>query len=210
MGAAYGYIRVSSKDQHEHRQLDELLAYGIRRDHIYMDKLSGKNFNRPAYQYLIHQLLRPGDLVVAKSIDRLGRNYKEILNEWQLITKEIGADIKILDMPLLDTSTQKDLMGTFISDLVLQLLSFIAENERESIRQRQREGIMQAQKRGVKFGRPKVPYPEGFEKVYSQWKNKEITPKEAFSRTNLPDYLFYKRARRYEKEHSSLSPSDHS
>jgi len=200
MGTTYGYIRVSSRDQHEHRQLNELLEYGIPRDHIYMDKLSGKNFNRPAYQYLVHHLLKPGDLMIAKSIDRLGRNYKEILDEWKLITTEIGADIKILDMPLLDTSTRKDLMGTFISDLVLQLLSFIAENERETIRQRQREGIASAQKRGVKFGRPRTPYPEGFETVYRQWKKKEITPKEAFARTNLPDYLFYKRVRRYEQE----------
>lgn len=200
MGTTYGYIRVSSRDQHEHRQLSELLECGIRRDHIYMDKQSGKNFNRPAYQHLVHHLLKPGDLLIAKSIDRLGRNYKEILDEWKLITSEIGADIKILDMPLLDTSIRKDLMGTFISDLVLQLLSFIAENERESIRQRQREGIASAQKRGVKFGRPKVPYPDNFETIYHQWKTKEITPQEAFSKTNLPDYLFYKRVRRYEQE----------
>ncbi|MEG0227898.1 MAG: recombinase family protein [Lachnospiraceae bacterium] len=140
----YGYMRVSSKDQHEHRQLNELLDYGIPREQIYMDKLSGKNFNRPAYQHLIYQILKPHDLLVVKSIDRLGRNYKEIINEWKVITNELNADIKILDMPLLDTSVHRDLIGTLISDIVLQLLSFIAENERETIRQK--EGIAAAKK----------------------------------------------------------------
>lgn len=196
----YGYMRVSSKDQHEHRQLHELMGYGIPKEHIYMDKLSGKDFNRPSYQHLVYEVLSPGDLLVVKSIDRLGRNYKEIIREWQTITTDIQADIKILDMPLLDTSNHKDLIGTLISDIVLQLLSFIAENERETIRQRQKEGIAAARRRGVKFGRPKVPYPDDFEQIYEQWRKKEITPKEAFQKTNLPDYLFYKRVRRYESE----------
>ena len=200
MGNTYGYMRVSSRDQHEHRQLNELLEYGIPREQIHMDKLSGKNFDRPAYQHLVYQTLSPGDLLVVKSIDRLGRNYKEIIREWQTITTELKADIKILDMPLLDTSCHKDLIGTLISDIVLQLLSFIAENERETIRQRQREGIAAAKKRGVKFGRPRSPYPENFHAIYNQWKQKEITPKEAFQKANLPDYLFYKRVRRYEAE----------
>ena len=196
----YGYMRVSSKDQHEHRQLNELLDFGIPHECIYMDKLSGKNFNRPSYQHLVYKVMSPGDLLVVKSIDRLGRNYKEIINEWQIITNKLKADIKILDMPLLDTSNHKDLIGTLISDIVLQLLSFIAENERETIRQRQREGIDAAKLRGVKFGRPRVPYPDNFDKVYHQWRTKEITPQEAFQRTNLPDYLFYKRVKRYESE----------
>lgn len=196
----YGYMRVSSRDQNEHRQLHELLQFGIRSQHIHMDKLSGKDFNRPSYQRLVYQLLKPGDLLVVKSIDRLGRNYKEILHEWQTITTEIGADIKILDMPLLDTSANKDLIGTLISDIVLQLLSFIAENERNTIRQRQREGIEAAKRRGVKFGRPNTPYPENFDNIYRLWKAKEISPQEAFNRAKLPDYLFYKRAHRYEHE----------
>ena len=196
----YGYMRVSSKDQHEHRQLHELLNYGIPGHCIFMDKLSGKDFNRPAYRHLVYEVLSPGDLLVVKSIDRLGRNYKEIIREWQRITGEIKADIKILDMPLRDTSNHKDLIGTLISDIVLQLLSFIAENERENIRQRQKEGIAAAKRRGVKFGRPKVPYPDNFDIIYEQWRKKEITPKEAFQKANLPDYLFYKRVKRYETE----------
>ncbi|MEG1741983.1 MAG: recombinase family protein [Acetivibrio sp.] len=202
----YGYMRVSSKDQHEHRQLNELLDYGIPREQIYMDKLSGKDFNRPAYQHLIYQILKPHDLLVVKSIDRLGRNYKEIINEWKVITNELNADIKILDMPLLDTSVHRDLIGTLISDIVLQLLSFIAENERETIRQRQKEGIAAAKKRGVKFGRPPIPYPSNFEIIYTQWRNKEITPQEAFQKTKLPDYLFYKRVKRYEWEKNHHHP----
>lgn len=196
----YGYMRVSSKDQHEHRQLHELLNFGVPRHCIFMDKLSGKDFNRPSYRRLVYEVLSPGDLLVVKSIDRLGRNYKEIIREWQRITGEIKADIKILDMPLLDTSNHKDLIGTLISDIVLQLLSFIAENERENIRQRQKEGIAAAKRRGVKFGRPKVPYPDNFDVIYEQWRKKEITPKEAFQKANLPDYLFYKRVKRYESE----------
>lgn len=204
----YGYMRVSSKDQHEHRQLHELLKNGIPREQIYMDKLSGKDFNRPSYQHLVYNILSPGDLLVVKSIDRLGRNYKEIIREWQTITTEVQADIKILDMPLLDTSNHKDLIGTLISDIVLQLLSFIAENERETIRLRQREGIAAAKRRGVKFGRPKVPYPDNFHIIYEQWKKKEITPQEAFKKADLPDYLFYKRAKRYENELNTIHTSD--
>lgn len=196
----YGYMRVSSKDQHEHRQLNELLEFGIPKGHIHMDKLSGKNFDRPAYQHLVYHMLNPGDLLVVKSIDRLGRNYKEIIREWQVITTKLHADIKILDMPLLDTSNHKDLIGTLISDIVLQLLSFIAENERETIRQRQREGIDAAKLRGVKFGRPHAEYPRDFDSIYHQWRKKEITPQEAYQKADLPSYLFYKRVKRYETE----------
>ena len=143
----YGYVRVSTRDQNEHRQLIELQAFGVDRKNIYMDKMSGKDFNRPSYQRLVHRRLKSGDLLVVKSIDRLGRNYEEILNEWKYISKRLGADIKILDMPLLDTRRSNDLIGTLISDIVLQLLSFVAQNERENIRQRQAEGIAAAKAR---------------------------------------------------------------
>lgn len=147
----YGYMRVSSKDQNEDRQLIALTELGIPPNRIFMDKQSGKDFDRPAYQRLIRRL-RHGDQLYVKSIDRLGRNYKDIMEQWRIITKEIGADITILDMPLLDTTNSKDLLGTFISDIVLQLLSFVAENERDNIRRRQAEGIAAAKARGVRFG----------------------------------------------------------
>lgn len=155
MRTVYGYVRVSSQDQNEARQYIELLDFGIHKRRIYMDKLSGKDFNRPAYHRLVRKKLKAGDLLVVKSIDRLGRNYNEILNEWKYITKRKKADIKILDMPLLDTDQSKDLIGTLIGDIVLQLLSFVAENERINIHQRQAEGIRAAKIRGVRFGRPK-------------------------------------------------------
>lgn len=193
----YGYARVSSAGQHEDRQIDELLAFGIAAKHIYIDKQSGKNFNRPAYLKLVKQL-RKNDLLVVKSIDRLGRNYDEILREWRRITKVKGADIRVLDMPLLDTTQSKDLLGTFISDLVLQLLSFVAENERINIRQRQAEGIAAAKRRGVRFGRPPMPLPENFQHQYILWKTKKIPAKQAADDCGLPLWAFYKKAKLFE------------
>ena len=155
-GCVYGYVRVSSADQNEERQRIAMAQEGLKEKDIFMDKQSGKDFDRPAYRRLLH-VLREGDILVVKSIDRLGRDYEEIIEQWRCITKEIKADIKVIDMPLLDTTLSKDLLGTFIADLVLQVLSFAAENERENIRQRQREGIDAALARGVRFGRPGIP-----------------------------------------------------
>lgn len=198
----YGYIRVSCKEQNEHRQLNELLAFGIPESCIYMDKQSGKDFNRPQYQYLIKKKLKKGNLLVVKSIDRLGRNYNEILNEWKKITKVIGCDIKILDMPLLDTQQSKDLIGILISDIVLQLLSFVAENERKTIRQRQAEGIIAARARGVRFGRPNQKLPDNFMKILHKWHNKEIPAKEAIRLSGMAYSTFYKKAREYAQNNS--------
>lgn len=195
VGKTYGYARVSSKDQNEHRQLLELQDFGITGKNIFQDKQSGKDFNRPAYQKLVHKKLKAGDLLVIKSIDRLGRNYNEILDEWKYITKTVGADIKILDMPLLDTRRSNDLLGTLISDLVLQLLSFVAENERNNIRQRQAEGIAAAKLRGVRFGRPPAKIPESFPQIYKKWKAGEITSSKARELSGLPYHTFYKAAR---------------
>ena len=188
------YVRVSSFSQKEDRQIDEILAYGILPENIYIDKQSGKDFNRRAYQRL-YKSLKQNDLLVIKSIDRLGRNYQEIQEEWRKITKKKCADIVVLDMPLLDTTQSKDLLGTFIADLVLQLLSFVAENERINIRQRQKEGIIAAQKRGVRFGRPPIETPDNFEENYIMWKNKELPAKQAAQNCNLPLWSFYKKAR---------------
>ena len=160
-GTIYGYIRVSSKDQNEDRQMIAMHAEGVNDRHIYMDKQSGKDFKRPQYRRLISKL-RPGDLLYIQSIDRLGRNYEEIQEQWRILTKEKAVDICVIDMPLLDTRRGKDLMGTFIADLVLQILSFVAQSERDFIRKRQAEGIIAAKARGVKFGRPPTPLPENF------------------------------------------------
>lgn len=187
-----GYARVSSVNQNEDRQLMELLAYGVPEKNIYTDKQSGKDFNRIAYKKM-YKSLQKEDLLVVKSIDRLGRNYQEIQEEWRKITKIKGADIVVLDMPLLDTTKSKDLLGTFISDLVLQLLSFVAENERINIRQRQKEGILAAKKRGVRFGRPPLVMPDDYEKYYRLWKDKKITAKEAADILNIPLWAFYKK-----------------
>ncbi len=187
-----GYARVSSVNQHEDRQLIELLTYGVLKKNIYIDKQSGKDFNREAYKRM-YKSLKPNELVVIKSIDRLGRNYQEIQEEWRKITKKKGADIVVLDMPLLDTTISKDLLGTFISDLVLQLLSFVAENERLNIRQRQKEGISAAKKRGVRFGRPPIQMPEIYEEYYQLWKDKKITAKEAAEICDIPLWAFYKK-----------------
>lgn len=187
-----GYARVSSANQHEDRQLIELLAYGVPEGNIYIDKQSGKDFNRSAYKKM-YKALKKDDLLVIKSIDRLGRNYQEIQEEWRKITKVKGADIVVLDTPLLDTTKSKDLLGTFISDLVLQLLSFVAENERINIRQRQKEGIAAAKKRGVRFGRPPLIMPDSYEEYYEMWKDKKITAKEAAEILGIPLWAFYKK-----------------
>ncbi len=186
-----GYARVSTVSQNEDRQIQELVNYGVTQKHIYVDKQSGKDFQRPAYLKMIKRL-KQGDILIIKSIDRLGRNYHEIQEEWRVITQKKKADIIVLDMPLLDTTRSKDLLGTFIADLVLQLLSFVAENERINIRQRQAEGIAAAKKRGVKFGRPPIPVPDNFEKNYSMWKNKEISARQAAENCNISLATFYR------------------
>ena len=193
----YGYVRVSTKDQNEDRQLIALHELGLSDKYIYVDKQSGKDFNRPQYQKLLRKL-RPGDLLYIKSIDRLGRNYEEIQNQWRVLTKEKGVDICIVDMPILDTRRGKDLLGTFISDLVLQLLSFVAENERTNIKQRQAEGITAAKAKGVRFGRPPKPLPENFHSVYQQWKQGSLTGTAAAKECGMPLSTFRYRAEIYE------------
>lgn len=194
----YGYIRVSSADQCEDRQCIALRDAGVPDAHIYIDKQSGKDFNRPAYRRLIRKLKRD-DLLYIKSIDRLGRNYEEILRQWQILTKEKGVDIVVLDMPLLDTRRGKDLMGTFLSDIVLQVLSFVAENERANIKQRQAEGIAAAKARGVKFGRPQRALPDIFEEVRRDWQDKKITLRQAAGLCQMPPSTFYDRATKLEQ-----------
>ena len=176
--SVYGYIRVSSKDQKEDRQQIALKEVGVELQNIYVDKQSGKDFNRPQYKKMLRKL-RKDDLLYIKSIDRLGRNYEEILQQWRILTKEKGVDIVVLDMPLLDTRRGKDLMGTFLSDIVLQVLSFVAENERTNIKQRQAEGIAAAKAQGIKFGRPPLPLPDNFYEVHKAWRSKKITLKQA-------------------------------
>lgn len=193
----YGYIRVSSRDQNEDRQLVALKEVGVSEKSIYLDKQSGKDFNRPQYKKLLRKL-KKDDLLYIKSIDRLGRNYEEILQQWHVLTKEKGIDIVVLDMPLLDTRRGKDLMGTFLSDIVLQVLSFVAENERTNIRQRQAEGIAAAKARGVKFGRPPLPLPDTFYEVHKEWRMKKITLKQAANACNMPVGTFYGKARKFE------------
>lgn len=186
----YGYARVSSKDQSEARQIIALSQFPVKKENIYIDKFSGKDFDRPKYSELI-KILKEQDILVIKEIDRLGRNYEEILEQWRVITKEIKADIVVLDMPLLDTRTRKEnLTGTFIADLVLQILSYVAETERQSIKQRQREGIEAAKKRGVKFGRPCIPVPEEFYDLKEKWLNKKITSREAATTINVSQDTF--------------------
>lgn len=193
----YGYIRVSSKDQSEDRQLIALHGRGVKDDCIYIDKKSGKDFNRPQYKKLMKKL-KPGDLLMIQSIDRLGRNYEEVQNQWRVLTKEKEVDICVIDMPLLDTRQGKDLLGTFIADLVLQILSFVAQNEREYIRKRQAEGIAAAKAKGVKFGRKPLPLPENFYEVHQAWRSKKLTLKQAASACNMPVGTFYGKARKFE------------
>lgn len=192
MSKVYGYIRVSSADQNEDRQLVALRSCKVPECNLFVDKQSGKDFERPEYRRMLRRLKRD-DLLYVKSKDRLGRNYGEILEQWRLLTKEKGVDIVVLDMPLLDTRSGKDLMGTFIADLVLQILSFVAQNERENIRQRQAEGIAAAKARGVPFGRPALPLPENFEQVVSSWRNKEIDFASALQQTGMRPATFYRR-----------------
>lgn len=198
MGNLYGYIRVSTRDQNEDRQLIALRELKIPEKNIFMDKQSGKDFNRPQYKRLVRKL-KKDDLLYIKSIDRLGRNYAEILEQWRLLTQTKGIDIVVLDMPLLDTRRGKDLMGTFLSDIVLQVLSFVAENERTNIRQRQAEGIAAAKARGVKFGRPPRQLPDNFYDVHKAWRDKKTTLKEAAEACDLPVGTFYGKAIQFEK-----------
>lgn len=186
----FGYARVSSKEQNVERQLVAFKEYGIEERDIYIDKQSGNDFNREQYNTLKH-ILRENDLLVIKSIDRLGRNYEMIVNEWKDITKNIKVDIVVIDMPLLDTRKNKDLLGTFISDLVLQILGYVAEQERTFIKQRQKEGISVAKNNGVKFGRPKIEKPLNFDDVVLKWKNNEIKTKEAMELLGLKPNTFY-------------------
>lgn len=197
MSNIYGYIRVSSKDQNEDRQLIALNEVGVERKNIYLDKKSGKDFDRPQYKKLLRKL-KKDDLLYIKSIDRLGRNYEEILQQWRVLTKEKGIDIVVLDMPLLDTRRGKDLMGTFLSDIVLQVLSFVAENERTNIKQRQAEGIAAAKAKGVKFGRPPLPLPDNFYEVHKAWRSKKLTLKEAAEACGMPVGTFYGKAKKFE------------
>lgn len=197
--ATYGYVRVSSREQNEDRQLDALRGMEIEERNIFIDKQSGKDFERPQYKRLVRKVRRE-DLICIKSIDRLGRNYTEIQEQWRYLTKEKGVDIVVLDMPLLDTRRGKDLMGTFLSDIVLQVLSFAAENERTNIRQRQAEGIAAAKARGVRFGRPQIIMPEYFGKTVRSWERKEITVEEAVRRCGVSESTFYRRLREYRAE----------
>lgn len=194
----YGYIRVSSKEQNEARQLDALHEKGIKDCNIYIDKQSGKDFNRPKYKTL-YRKLKKGDVLYIKSIDRMGRNYDEIIQEWRRITRFREADIVVLDMPLLDTRRGKDLIGTFLSDIVLQVLSFVAENERTNIRQRQAEGIAAAKARGVRFGRPTLPIPDNFDQMHKDWRSGKIKIEDAARACNMHPKTFYSKAVKYEK-----------
>lgn len=192
-GTIYGYIRVSTREQNEDRQRLALAALPVPEENIYMDKHSGKDFERPQYRRLVRRLRRD-DLLYVKSIDRLGRNYSEILEQWRMLTKEKGVDIAVLDMPLLDTRRGKDLMGTFLSDIVLQVLSFVAENERDNIRQRQAEGIAAAKARGVRFGRPPLPLPDNFHMLHQAWRGQKITLRQAARACGMPTGTFYSKA----------------
>ena len=196
--AVYGYIRVSTSDQNTARQFAALEKWEIPKRNLYVDKQSGKDFNRPAYKKLLRKL-KEGDLLYIKSIDRLGRNYEEIQEQWRILTKEKKIDIVVLDMSLLDTRNGKDLLGTFISDVVLQILSFVAQNERENIRIRQAEGIAAAKAKGVKFGRPELPLPDNFHEVHKAWREKQLTLKQAAEACDMPQSTFYSKAKKIEE-----------
>lgn len=187
----YGYARVSSKDQNELRQIKALEEYGINERDIFIDKQSGSDFeNREQYQVL-KRMLRENDLLVIKSLDRIGRSYNLVINEWRDITNNIKADIKIIDMPMLDTTIHKDLLGTFISNLILEVLSYVSEQERAFIKQRQKEGIIVAKSRGIKLGRPKILKPSNFDYIANKWRNNEISTKEVLKELNLKSNSFY-------------------
>ncbi len=194
--SAYGYIRVSTKDQNEDRQLDALHSLDIPERNIYVEKQSGKDFERPRYKQLVRRM-RKGDILYVMSIDRLGRNYSEILEQWRMLTKEKCVDVVVLDMPLLDTRLGKDLMGTFIADLVLQILSFVAQNERENIRKRQAEGIAAAKARGVRFGRQKKEAPNDFGRIVNDWEEGRIAIAEAAAMCGMSGSTFYRRLHEY-------------
>lgn len=196
MGNIYGYVRVSSIDQNEDRQLIVMEENNVSKGNIYIDKQSGKDFERPQYKKLVKKL-KAGDLLYILSIDRLGRNYEDIQKQWRILTKDIGIDICVIDMPLLDTRNGKDLMGTFIADLVLQILSFVAQNERENIKKRQAQGISAAKAKGVKFGRPESPVPDEFDKLIKRWEKKEITIAELLSVCNMSEATFYRKLREH-------------
>lgn len=195
----YGYVRVSSESQNEGRQMAAMHRLGIQEQNIYIDKQSGKDFKRPQYVRLLKELER-GDLLYILSIDRLGRNYKEVQEQWRVLTKEIGVDICVIDMPLLDTRNGKDLLGTFIADLVLQILSFVAESERDNIRKRQEQGIAAAKAKGIKFGRPEVKVPKEFPKIVKDWECKQISFQEALKKTGMSQATFYRKLREYRRE----------
>jgi len=193
----YAYARVSTVEQNEARQIAAFYDIGISKNRIFLDKTSGKDFKRPEYQKLLKRL-KKGNILYIKSLDRLGRNYEQILKEWRCISKEIGADIVVLDMPLLDTRIHKDLIGTLISDIIIALLSYVAQTEREMIHTRQAEGIEEAKKRGVKFGRPAKPLPRNFHKIYAKWKEKKITGKAAALMCGYSRSSFYRIVKNYE------------
>ena len=193
----YGYIRVSSTDQNEDRQMLAMAEQHISEKNIFLDKQSGKDFQRPQYKKLVKKL-KQGDLLYILSIDRLGRNYEEIQRQWRILTKEIGVDICVIDMPLLDTRNGKDLMGTFIADLVLQILSFVAENERVNIRKRQAEGIAAAKQRGVKFGRPVKKVPEDFGEIIAAWQKGKLDFEEVLKKCDMSRATFYRRLREFQ------------
>ena len=196
MAQVYGYVRVSSIDQNEERQIVELSKRNVLSKNIYIDKQSGKSFERPQYKKLVRKL-KQGDLLYILSIDRLGRNYLEIQEQWRILTKEKGIDICVIDMPLLDTRNGKDLMGTFIADLVLQILSFVAQNERENIRKRQAQGIAVAKAKGIKFGRPEIALPENFGELVHEWEKKRLPLSEVLEVCKMSEATFYRKLREY-------------
>ena len=192
----YGYVRVSTREQNEDRQMIAMAEMGVPNENIYIDKQSGKDFNRPQYKKLVSRLSE-NDVLFIKSIDRLGRNYEDILEQWRIITKDKKADIVVIDMPILDTRRGKDLFGTFISDVILQVLSFVAENERTNIRQRQAEGIAAAKARGVRFGRPEVVVPDNFRDIVKRWEKGKLRFEDALVESGLSQSTFYRRLREY-------------
>lgn len=194
----YGYARVSTRDQNEDRQIVAMMEEGIPRKSIYIDKMSGKDFDRPMYKRLKRRL-KEGDVLYIKSLDRLGRNYEELQEQWRVITKDMKVDVVVMDMPILDTRQDKGLLGTLISDLVLALLSYVSENEREEIRQRQAEGIAAAKERGVRFGRPSIPVPDDFEDICRRWRTGEMTMKKAAEVCGLKPQTFYGKAVKCER-----------
>ena len=203
MNRIFGYIRVSSTDQNENRQVDALMQVGVPRKNLYLDKQSGKDFDRPQYRRLLKRI-RKGDLLYILSIDRLGRNYEEIQRQWRILTKDMGVNICVIDMPLLDTRRGQDLMGSFISDLVLQILSFVAQNERENIRKRQAEGIAAAKARGTQFGRPVVSVPQDFPQIIEAWERKQLPFSEVLKRCGMSESTFYRRAREYRTQQTVI------